>query len=76
MNERQIAMARLAERETNCISASCEIFIQYSSEFPENSELEKIAAKMSKMQDQAHALNARLERLLKPYTEIEVKEIY
>ena len=76
MNERQIAMARLAERETNSISASCEIFIQYSDEFPENSELEKIAARMFTIQNQTHALNRRLEKLLEPYTEIEVKEIY
>jgi hypothetical protein len=76
MNKRQIGLARLAARETESISASCEIFIQYGNEFSEGSELERIATKMAKIQDQADALNRRLEKLLAPYTEIDVEEIY
>jgi ubiquinone biosynthesis protein UbiJ len=76
MNKRQIALARLAERETQNIAGSCGIFTQYFNEITEGSELAKIEAKMAKIEDQAHALNRRLEKLLAPYTEIDVEEIY
>ena len=76
MNKRQIALARLAERETQNIAGSCGIFTQYFNEMTEGSELAKIEQKMAKIQDQADALNRRLEKLLAPYTEIDVEEIY
>ena len=76
MNERLIALARLAERETQNIAGSCAIFTQYYDEIPEGSELQRIEKAMDRINGQADALNKRLERLLKPYTEIEVKEIY
>jgi len=76
MNTRQIALARLALREVQTIAGSCGIFTQYFNEMTEGSELAKIEKKMAKIQDQADALNNRLEKLLKPYEEIEVPEIY
>jgi ubiquinone biosynthesis protein UbiJ len=76
MDKQTIALARLAERETSTISASCEMFTQYYDRIPDGSELAKIEKKIAKIQDQADALNRRLERLLKPYTAIEVDEIY
>lgn len=76
MNKRQIALARLAERETNTISASCEIFIQYGSEISDGNVLVEIERKMAKIQDQADSLNRRLQKLLAPYEQIDVEEIY
>ncbi len=76
MNKRQIALARLAERETQNIAGSCGIFTQYYNEITEGSELAKIEKAMDRISGQADALNRRLEKLLAPYTEIEVEEIY
>lgn len=76
MNTRQIALARLALREVQTIAGSTEIFCQYYDEFADGSELQKIEKKLAKIQDQADALNKRLEKLLAPYEEIEVGEIY
>lgn len=76
MNERQIALVRLAEREAQTIIGSTQIFLQYYDEFPENSELAKIEKKFARIEGQAEAANRRLEKLLKPYNNIEVKEIY
>ncbi len=75
MNTRQIALARLAAREAESISASCELFLQYGEEF-EGTPLLFAESKLAKAQAQADLLRNRLEKLLKPYEEIEVPEIY
>jgi hypothetical protein len=75
MNTRQIALARLAYREAETISAACELFLQYSDEFA-GTPLKFPESKLAKAQAQADLLRNRLEKLLKPYEEIEVNEIY
>ncbi len=76
MNKRQIALARLALREVQSIEGSCGIFTQYCDEMPENSELARIESKMAAIEKSAWSLEKRLQKLLAPYTEIEVDEIY
>ena len=75
MNKRQIALARLAAREAESISASCEMFLQYCDEF-EGTPLRFAESKLAKAQAQADLLRNRLEKLLKPYEQIDVEEIY
>jgi hypothetical protein len=76
MNKRQIALARLAEREVQTIQGSCGIFTQYYEEMPEGSALRKIELELNAMDIKARRLQVKLEKLLKPYAEIEVDEIY
>lgn len=76
MNKRQIALARLALREVQTIQGSCGIFNQYSDELPDSSPLVMIDARMSAMDDTARVLQTKLEKLLAPYEQIDVEEIY
>lgn len=76
MNKRQIALARLALREVQSIEGSCGIFTQYYDELPENSELARVESKIAAIEKAAWTLDKRLQKLLAPYGQIEVEEIY
>ena len=76
MNKRQIALARLALREVQTIQGSCGIFTQYCDEIAEGSPLVRIEMQMGAMDDKARALQAKLEKMLAPYEQIDVEEIY
>ena len=73
---KQLALFRLAARELEGISASCEMFFSHAAHDGEGERMRKLSNEFAKFQEKADRLKARLDRDLEVFEGVELKEIY
>jgi DNA-directed RNA polymerase subunit F len=72
---RNLALFRLASRELEGISASAEMFFSNAVQSGEGEKIRKLSNELSKIQEKADKLRAKLEKDLLPFENLEVNEI-
>jgi len=73
---KNLKLFRLASRELEGVSASCEMFFSNAAHDGEGERMRQLSNEFAKIQEKADKLKARLDRDLEAFESIEVNEIY
>ena len=73
---KNLKLFRLASRELEGVSASCEMFFSNAVHDGEGDRMRRLSNEFAKIQEKADKLRARLDRDLEAFEGIEINEIY
>jgi hypothetical protein len=71
-----LALFRLASRELEGVSASCEMFFSHAVHETRGLKMERLWKQFAAIQEKADKLRAKLDAELEPFSVIEINEIY
>jgi hypothetical protein len=73
---KNLALFRLASRELEGVSASCEMFFSHVVHEERGKKMQRLFNQFAAIQEKADKLREKLDAELEPFSVIEVKEIY
>jgi len=71
-----LALFRLASRELEGVSASCEMFFSHAVATGQGERIRRLSNQIAAIQEKADKLREKLDADLEPFSVIEVQEIY
>lgn len=71
-----LALFRLASRELEGVSASCEMFFSHAMHTQRGKKMQRLWNQFAAIQERADKLRAKLDAELEPFSVIEINEIY
>jgi hypothetical protein len=71
-----LALFRLASRELEGVSASCEMFFSHATHTQRGKKMQRLWNQFAAIQEKADKLREKLDADLEPFSVIEIQEIY